>query len=761
MIWKDSTLHQMLLKNLENLSGMKWNICGLLLILSVPFCISVGPFSKPCNKTINYLCPIPGSTSNKAGNMDIFILGRDGFMGYLKTGLCNNVTVNLSTSLCCSSGSSVNTNQQLLSMNVFSFEENTACAKDTLPTNSSDYGVILSRYSPYKLNISRYVIPTFVCLIDGYCKNTTLTDWITGDCKWTNKTSTYFKEDACNMTCLNPTKTCQEAKYDSNCSDINAREASKINSIEVNNTNPTCFKCGSPFQVVKEVSLPKGMSDKFNPNKTETDAGAAAEAMKNLSSILSMMENLTTASISMGSVKGILKKIPTESEIKTSYFIYSSETGIRVLDDVTQLEKFPSAFSIPEEAAKKALKQNPGKAFLGVFRFPNMSMDAENSTVLNDEVYAIEMGANISNLSDTISLTFKKDQTDRIPVCKSWDGNGHQPNWTTEGCSNFTTKENIICTCKHLTFFAVLMTPPGPIPQNDLDALTYITYIGCGLSLFFLSIGLFMHFLLRKVKATDSVHVLINLFVALFLLNVAFLSNEYVARAKDITACKVMAGFMHYCLLSSFTWFALEAFHLCMQMVKHSVTIKHYIIKISLVGWAPPALVVSIIYVFGKYGEQTIKTETSNVTMCWILDSDVHYYVNIGYYCFIFIFTFTTFIVVLRWLSMLKLGRLNKVEKVQRSSTTTSDITTILGLCCMLGLTWSLAFFSYGALRLPSYYIFTILNSLQGFFLFIYYLKSSSLIGDSVASEESDMTEDTNTENPYEDLPTEDTKKTT
>ncbi|KTF77232.1 hypothetical protein cypCar_00026317 [Cyprinus carpio] len=441
---------------------------------------------------------------------------------------------------------------------------------------------------------------------------------------------------------------------------INAREASKINSIEVNNTNPTCFKCGSPFQVVKEVSLPKGMSDKFNPNKTETDAGAAAEAMKNLSSILSMMENLTTASISMGSVKGILKKIPTESEIKTSYFIYSSETGIRVLDDVTQLEKFPSAFSIPEEAAKKALKQNPGKAFLGVFRFPNMSKDAENSTVLNDEVYAIEMGANISNLSDTISLTFKKDQT-----------------------------------------------PPGPIPQNHLDALTYITYIGCGLSLFFLSIGLFMHFLL------------------------------------------------------SFTWFALEAFHLCMQMVRHSVTIKHYIIKISLVGWAPPALVVSIIYVFGKYGEQTIKTETSNVTMCWILDSDVHYYVNIGYYCFIFIFTFTTFIVVLRWLSMLKLGRLNKVEKVQRSSTTTSDITTILGLCCMLGLTWSLAFFSYGALRLPSYYIFTILNSLQGFFLFIYYLKASSLIGDSVASEESDMTEDTNTENPYEDLPTEDTKKTT
>ncbi|XP_059368142.1 adhesion G-protein coupled receptor G2 isoform X3 [Carassius carassius] len=703
---------------------MQWNICGLLLILSVPFCISVGPF-KSCTKTYNNLCPITGRASDRI--MDMFILGRDGFMGYLKTG--NNFARNMSGILSCSNGSSVNTTQQLLNLTVFSFEENTTFTNSISPTYSK-----------------------------GKCKNGTLTDWIT-DLKWTNETTKYFEKVACNITCLNPTKTCQNAKYNSNCSAINAGEESKMNNIEIQNGKATCFKCGSPFEVVKQVSLPKEMSNKFIANKTETDAGTAAEAMKNLSSILSLMENLTVASISMGNVKGILKKISTESEIKMSYFIYSSETDVKVLDDLDQLKNYPNVFSIPEEAAKKALNQSRGKAFMGVFRFPSMTKDAENSPVLNDEVYAIEMGAQIYNLSDNISLTFPKNQAIGTPVCKSWDGNGSKPNWTTEGCSTLTEGEHITCKCEHLTFFAVLMIPPEPISQNDLNALTYITYIGCGLSLFFLSIGLFMHFLMRKVKTTDSMHVLINLFVALFLLNVAFLSNEYVARAEDITACKVMAGFMHYCLLSSFTWFAVEAFHLCLQMAKHSVTIKHYIIKISVVGWAPPALVVSIIYVLGKYGEQTIKTDTSNVTMCWILDSDIHYYVNISYYCFIFVFTFTTFIVVLRWLSLLKLSRLNKVEKVQRSSTTTSDITTILGLCCMLGLTWSFAFFGYGALRLPSYYIFTILNSFQGFFLFIYYLKASRHFGDSAASEESKRTEDTNTENPYDDLSTEDTRK--
>ncbi|XP_051730554.1 adhesion G-protein coupled receptor G2 isoform X2 [Ctenopharyngodon idella] len=361
------------------------------------------------------------------------------------------------------------------------------------------------------------------------------------------------------------------------------------------------------------------------------------------------------------------------------------------------------------------------------------------------------MGTGISNLTENISLVFSnKEQTKG--TCHSWDGRGNKPNWTTEGCFTESSESKITCNCQHLTFFAVLMTPPDvTISESDLVNLTYITYIGCGLSMFFLGVAFFIHFLLRKAKATNSAHVLMNLFFALFLLNVAFLSNEYVARANSHNACKVMAAFMHYCLLASFTWFAVEALHLCLQMARQSGVIKHYILKISVIGWVPPALIVSILFVLRKYGEQTIQTESSNVTMCWILDTTVHYTVNIGYYCFVFIFTFSTCIVVLRWLSMLKVSKFNKAVKVKRTGTATLDVTTVLGLCCLLGLTWSFAFFSYGGLRMSSYYIFTILNSFQGLFLFIYYVKTSTLFGDSVPSEDSNnMTEETNTENPYD-----------
>lgn len=42
------------------------------------------------------------------------------------------------------------------------------------------------------------------------------------------------------------------------------------------------------------------------------------------------------------------------------------------------------------------------------------------------------------------------------------------------------------------------------------------------------------------------------------------------------------------------------------------------------------------------------------------------------------------------------------------------DIVTVLGLTCLLGTTWALAFLSFGAFLIPQLFLFTIINSLQG-----------------------------------------------
>ncbi|XP_042599021.1 adhesion G protein-coupled receptor G3-like [Cyprinus carpio] len=108
------------------------------------------------------------------------------------------------------------------------------------------------------------------------------------------------------------------------------------------------------------------------------------------------------------------------------------------------------------------------------------------------------MRAKISNLTDNIDMIFKhKDLTGKAS-CVSWDGKG-KLNWTAFGCKTEINNDTIKCSCSHLTFFAVLMIPQSDanITAPHLESLTLISSVGCGISMFFLAVALFMHFLLR------------------------------------------------------------------------------------------------------------------------------------------------------------------------------------------------------------------------------------------------------------------------
>ncbi|XP_060907690.1 adhesion G-protein coupled receptor G2-like [Labrus mixtus] len=260
-----------------------------------------------------------------------------------------------------------------------------------------------------------------------------------------------------------------------------------------------------------------------------------------------------------------------------------------------------------------------------------------------------------------------------------------------------------------------------------------------------------------RTKASTSTRILIHLVSAMFLLNLTFLTNHYIAKLNSSVGCVIMAAAMHYFMLATFTWFAVKAFHLCLQLyMGGKIVISHYILKVSIISWVLPSVPGIVLLIKGKYGEQVIYTNDpeENVAMCWITESDAHYIVNIGYYALVFVFTFTTFVIILIWLCCLR--RI----KSGNSPTGTSgrSILTILGLCSMLGITWGFAFFAYGALLIPSYYIFTVLNSFQGFFLFIYYYKTSQVgntNADSSSSTNSSSTLGTLVPwgNPYANLP--------
>ncbi|KAF4101830.1 hypothetical protein G5714_016630 [Onychostoma macrolepis] len=525
---------------------------------------------------------------------------------------------------------------------------------------------------------------------------------------------------------LDPKTTCRNALYGNDvCNDNEGNNYI----LRLNGNNWMCVFC--------ENKLIYNLTANLKDMVGYTDPSMAAEILNNLKSKIEEMEknNKSTAAIVMGDVIGLLHVQATNTEAKD--ICYSSdEDVINIVDCQSDLKAgFPWSVKIPSEAFNKSRRENNESAFLGILPFKNMGNKDETKIVLNNETYGITMGANISNLTDNIDMFFTHNDkggwgaSGRARRSCSASSGGRRScrsrrefNWTTSGCETETINNTIKCSCSHLTFFAVLMIPQSQsdpnITEKDLESLTYITSIGCGISMFFMAVALFMHFLLRKAKSNQATKILMNMFVALFLLNASFLSNESVANTQDNAACVFIALLLHYSMLASFTWFFIQALHMYLWLLRQNVTITNYTRKITVLGWAFPAPIVITIASVGEYKTVIIKTTSEKTSrMCWITNPYIHYTVNIGYYALVFIFTIGIFITILT--RIVQVRRLRATDGKRK--TFRKQLMMVLSLFLLFGLTWSVAFFSYGPMRIPSYYIFTVLNSLQGFFLFLYY----------------------------------------
>ncbi|XP_005742825.1 G-protein coupled receptor 64-like [Pundamilia nyererei] len=504
--------------------------------------------------------------------------------------------------------------------------------------------------------------------------------------------------------------------------------------------NKTCVLCKKP--VLK--SLDKEIN--YTLEKIPTSPDKAKDAMNVLSCLFKELGNASTAAVKMGNITGLIAKLPQENQTNMN-FVFTKNSGVNSVEEENS-NSLTGPFrlmKIPKEASKMAVEGNG--SFLGILLFPEMHADDSSKYYLNSEIVGIEMGAKIQNLSQPIEIQYSNvDKKGANASCMSWDGNSTDANgkslWITDGCQTVETNNSITCQCTHLTFFAILMSPtPANISTSDVNTLTYITSIGCGLSLFFLIVGLFMHVLVRKGKASEATKILMNLFVAMLILNLSFLTNESISNLGIKGACVAIAAVLHYGMLATFTWFFMQALHLYLSLRRICTEVKHYMLKICITGWVIPAVVVIALLASQKYNSININTnEGKAATMCWISDAGIHQGVNIGYYAVVFVFTLSVFILTVRQIVLMP-----KAGKAQDNSSIKSNTSTILSLFLLLGITWAFAFFSYGPLLIASYYIFTILNSFQGFFLFIYYYKSSKIIGDGKIHTQSSSTATSNT----------------
>lgn len=90
----------------------------------------------------------------------------------------------------------------------------------------------------------------------------------------------------------------------------------------------------------------------------------------------------------------------------------------------------------------------------------------------------------------------------------------------------------------------------------------------------------------RKLRRDYPSKILMNLSTSLLFLNMVFLLDSWLSTMENDGLCKAVAIFLHYFLLTSFTWMGLESVHMYIALVKvFNTYIRRYILKFCIVGW--------------------------------------------------------------------------------------------------------------------------------------------------------------------------------
>nr|KAF6408858.1 adhesion G protein-coupled receptor G3 [Rousettus aegyptiacus] len=372
--------------------------------------------------------------------------------------------------------------------------------------------------------------------------------------------------------------------------------------------------------------------------------------------------------------------------------------------------------------AISVLDIGPGDLFKG----PQLSLE-DSGSVLNNRLVGLSVGRmRVTGLAEPLEIAFshQPQPPNMTLTCVFWDvAKGPTGDWSSEGCSTEPGAKQTVCHCDHLTFFALLLRPV--LDKDTAQTLTRISQAGCGASMIFLAFTIILYTALRfywqRFKSEDSPKIHVALSISLFLLNLTFFINMGHVSKESYATCWAQGAIFHYFLLCVFTWMVLEAFHLYLLVIRvFNTYFSHYFLKLSLVGWGLPALMVIGTGIANSYGLYTIrdKENRTSLELCWFKEETAisALYVTVhGYFLVTFLFN-----IVVLGLVAWKIFTLPSATAGKKQRQNCKGALTLLGLSSLVGVTWGLAILT--PLGLSTVYIFTLFNSLQGIFIFSWFI---------------------------------------
>ncbi|XP_054459470.1 adhesion G-protein coupled receptor D2 [Anoplopoma fimbria] len=305
------------------------------------------------------------------------------------------------------------------------------------------------------------------------------------------------------------------------------------------------------------------------------------------------------------------------------------------------------------------------------------------------------------------------------PVCAFWNFSlmhNRTSSWSSDGCRvTFAGSSVTSCLCNHTTNFAVLMNylESKWSPEEEL-ILTKLTFIGSGASLCALLVTL-MLFTVLDIPKSDRTSIHKNLFIALICAQVILLCSGSAIHNK--VACTLVAALLHLFFMAAFSWMLVEGLLLWSKVVAVNLSEDRHMKYYYLIGWGLPVLIVTITLASasGKYSADGYCWLSVQNGVIWGFAGPVIFIimVNVMVLSRVVIITIST---AKRRSIMLAMGT-SPVDQAYEQIR--AAVKAVLVLLPILGLTWLCGVLVPFSIVMA--YIFILLNSLQGLFIFLIY----------------------------------------
>ncbi|XP_069783224.1 adhesion G protein-coupled receptor E5-like isoform X2 [Narcine bancroftii] len=345
-------------------------------------------------------------------------------------------------------------------------------------------------------------------------------------------------------------------------------------------------------------------------------------------------------------------------------------------------------------------------SLLGVneLEMENKKFGKEHLELNSNLLMAIMTSSNQSLQNATFIIKNKKeDNIDDYTICVFLRKTKDRIFWSTAGCTKVSSNHShTICNCRHLSNFAVLVA----LYKVEDPALNTITYIGIISSLVTLLTAIITFLLCRTIQSPrTSIHT--HLCLCLFFAELLFLIG--ISKTENKAICGAIAGILHYLFLACFMWMLLEGFQLYLMVVKVFQAQSLQGMYTYPVAYGIPALIVIVSAAVYPQGYGTREH-------CWLAMEKGFKWSFLVPLCAICLVNIV-FLTLTIWKLIQKFNSISPdlpfLQKIRRF------IVTAIAQLTVLGCAWIFGVFHFQKRTIALAYIFTILNSFQGTFIFI------------------------------------------